>query len=287
MTQLHRHSLAGSRVERLVGRRPTFDGRPLAMQGRASLALVTAAIASFVGGTVSIVLFTAFALALASVALSFGPPEIFALMLLAFATFVGLGGDDIPKTILSICLGLVFAAVGFDQISGAPRLVFFDSPTNRMLKVADIERVSGLAHQHGALAVLDNTFAGFHQHGDYDIDLFVHSLTKYASGAGDVMGGAVIGNVELIESLRADFNLLGAHLDPKAAYLMQRSLKTYFVRYREQCATALAVAGWLERDGRLRRDPDGSILLTGLSASAASCRRPSRVPPTLAKVLHS
>lgn len=127
------------------------------------------------------------------------------------------------------------------------RLVFFESPTNPMLKVADIERVSGLAHQHGALAVLDNTFAGFHQHGDYDIDLFVHSLTKYASGAGDVMGGAVIGNAELIESLRADFNLLGAHLDPQAAYLMQRSLKTYFVRYREQCATALAVAGWLEQ----------------------------------------
>jgi len=104
----------------------TFDGRPLAMRGRASLALVTAAIASFVGGTVSIILFTAFAPLLASVALNFGPPEIFALMLLAFATFVGLGGDDIPKTILSICLGLVFAAVGFDQISGAPRLVFFD-----------------------------------------------------------------------------------------------------------------------------------------------------------------
>ena len=104
----------------------TFDGRPLALQGRASLALVTAAIASFAGGTVSIVLFTAFAPPLASVALSFGPPEIFALMLLAFATFVGLGGDDIPKTILSICLGLVFAAVGYDQISGAPRLVLFD-----------------------------------------------------------------------------------------------------------------------------------------------------------------
>ena len=49
-------------------------------------------------------------------------------MLLAFATFVGLGGDDIPKTVFSICLGLVFAAVGFDEISGAPRLVFFDIP---------------------------------------------------------------------------------------------------------------------------------------------------------------
>ena len=104
----------------------TFDGRPLALQGRASLALVTAAIASFCGGTVSIMLFTAFAPPLASVALSFGPPEIFSLMLLAFATFVGLGGDDIPKTILSICLGLVFAAVGYDQISGAPRLVLFN-----------------------------------------------------------------------------------------------------------------------------------------------------------------
>lgn len=104
----------------------TFDGRPLALKGRASLALVTAAVASFVGGTVSIILFTMFAPVLASVALSFGPPEIFALMLLAFATFVGLGGDDIPKTILSICLGLVFAAIGFDEISGAPRLVFFE-----------------------------------------------------------------------------------------------------------------------------------------------------------------
>src|SRR5690606_9033577 len=104
----------------------TFDGRPLALQGRASLALVTAAVASFIGGTVSNVLFTVFAPLLAKVALSFGPPEIFALMLLAFATFVGLGGDDIPKTILSICLGLVFAAVGFDEILCSPRLVIFE-----------------------------------------------------------------------------------------------------------------------------------------------------------------
>jgi putative tricarboxylic transport membrane protein len=104
----------------------TFDGRPLALMGKARLALVTAAVASFIGGTVSNVLFTGFAPMLASVALSFGPPEIFALMLLAFATFVGLGGDDIPKTIFSICIGLVLAAVGFDSISGEPRLVFFE-----------------------------------------------------------------------------------------------------------------------------------------------------------------
>ncbi len=104
----------------------TFDGRPLARQGRASLALVTAALASFAGGTIANLLFTGFAPVLASLALSFGPPEVFALMLLAFATFIGLGGDDIPKTIFSICFGLVLGAIGFDQISGAPRLVLFD-----------------------------------------------------------------------------------------------------------------------------------------------------------------
>lgn len=104
----------------------TFDGRPLALKGRADLALVTAAIASFVGGSIANVLFTAFAPPLASVALDFGDPEIFALMLLAFATFVGLGGDDIPKTIFSICIGLVLATVGIDIMSGEPRLIFAD-----------------------------------------------------------------------------------------------------------------------------------------------------------------
>ena len=104
----------------------TFDGRPLAMQGKADLALVAAAIASFVGGTISVILFTAFAPPLAEVALAFGPPEEFALMMLAFATFIGLGGDDIPKTFFSIMIGLVFSAVGLDIISGEPRLIFFD-----------------------------------------------------------------------------------------------------------------------------------------------------------------
>ncbi len=106
----------------------TFDGRPLAMQGKADLALVAAATASFIGGTISVILFTLFAPPLAEVALSFGAPEIFALMLLAFATFVGLGGDDIPKTLFSIFIGLVFSAVGLDVVSGQPRLIFGDIP---------------------------------------------------------------------------------------------------------------------------------------------------------------
>ena len=104
----------------------TFDGRPLALQGKAHIALMAAALASFAGATVSNMMFTGFAPMLASVALDFGNPEIFALMLLAFATFAGLGGDDFPKTIFSICFGLALSAVGFDIISGEPRLIFFD-----------------------------------------------------------------------------------------------------------------------------------------------------------------
>ena len=106
----------------------TFDGRPLALQGLADKALVAAAAASFVGGTISVILFTLFALPMAEVALAFGPPETFALMMLAFATFVGLGGDDIPKTLFSILIGLVFSAVGLDIISGEPRLIFGGLP---------------------------------------------------------------------------------------------------------------------------------------------------------------
>jgi putative tricarboxylic transport membrane protein len=106
----------------------TFDGRPMALAGNADRALISAASASFVGGTISIVLFTLFAPPLADVALAFGPPEEFALMMLAFATFIGLGSDDIPKTFFSIFLGLALATVGLDIVSGKPRLIFFDLP---------------------------------------------------------------------------------------------------------------------------------------------------------------
>jgi len=125
------------------------------------------------------------------------------------------------------------------------RLVVFESPTNPVLKVADIARVTQLARSHGALTLLDNTLGGLHNHGEFDVDLFAHSLTKYASGHGDVMGGAVIGRKELIDSLRTDFSTLGPTLDPHAAFLILRGLKTYFVRWDAQCGNALRVAEFL------------------------------------------
>jgi cystathionine beta-lyase/cystathionine gamma-synthase len=150
-----------------------------------------------------------------------------------------LGRFGITHTMLGI---EDLAAVERELAARATRLVLFESPTNPITRIADIEALTRLARAAGALTVMDNTFAGFHQHGEYDVDIFIHSLTKYASGAGDVMGGAVIARGELIRGMRTDFSALGGVLDPHAAFLILRGLKTYFVRYQAQCASAAQLA---------------------------------------------
>jgi putative tricarboxylic transport membrane protein len=102
----------------------TFDGHPLARQGKPGIALTAAFTSSFIGAAVAIILFTFFAPPLAELALKFGPPENFAVLLLAFATFAGLGGGDPAKTIFMTLLGLLLATIGFDIVSGQPRMNF-------------------------------------------------------------------------------------------------------------------------------------------------------------------
>jgi cystathionine beta-lyase/cystathionine gamma-synthase len=150
-----------------------------------------------------------------------------------------LGRFGVAHTMLSI-----EDTAGIERVLGTQpvRLVYFESPTNPVTKIADIAAITRAARAAGALTVMDNTFAGFHQHGEYDVDVFVHSLTKYASGAGDVMGGAVIARAELIRGLHTHFGALGGTLDPHAAFLILRGLKTYFLRYPAQCASALRIA---------------------------------------------
>jgi cystathionine beta-lyase/cystathionine gamma-synthase len=133
------------------------------------------------------------------------------------------------------------------------RLVWFESPTNPILKIVDLEYLTRVAHAHGALAILDNTFAGFHNHGRYPVDLYVHSLTKYASGHGDVMGGAIIGSRDLIGRMRYEAATLGPTLDPHAAFLVLRGLKTYHLRRDAQVANAQRVAEFLASHPRVAR----------------------------------
>ncbi|MDP9084755.1 MAG: aminotransferase class I/II-fold pyridoxal phosphate-dependent enzyme [Pseudomonadota bacterium] len=133
------------------------------------------------------------------------------------------------------------------------RVVLFESPTNPLTKIADIEHLVTHARRAGALTVLDNTFAGFHNHGAYDVDIFLHSLTKHASGHGDVMGGAIIARRELIAQMRKDILSMGPTLDPHAAFLIQRGMRTYVLRYERQCANALALSRYLDDHPRVRQ----------------------------------
>jgi cystathionine beta-lyase/cystathionine gamma-synthase len=171
-----------------------------------------------------------------------------------------LGRLGIQHTILSI-----EDDAGIERVlAGRPtRLVWFESPTNPVTRIADIGRITRAAHAHNVLTVLDNTFAGFHNHGQYGVDVFVHSLTKYASGHGDVMGGAIIAREELIRAMRRDTILLGGLLDPHAAFLVMRGMKTYYLRYEAQVASAARIAAFLEDHAAVAR-----VHYPGLAAHA-------------------
>src|SRR5499427_1969932 len=102
----------------------TFDGYPLARKGQGGQALTAAFTSSFVGAFFSIVLITLFAPLLAEIALKFGPPEFFAIQLLTFSSFVGLGGGNPLKSLVTILLGFILAAVGLDIVTGQLRMTF-------------------------------------------------------------------------------------------------------------------------------------------------------------------
>ncbi len=131
------------------------------------------------------------------------------------------------------------------------RAVFFEAPTNPMLIVPNIQEILARAKAHEVISILDNTFSGFHNHTQYAVDLYVHSLTKYANGHGDVMGGVVLGSKQRIQHLRPFASALGPVLDPETAFMILRGLKTYWVRYRQQCANAEALAELLQADPRI------------------------------------
>src|SRR5918996_218192 len=102
----------------------TFDGYPMAKDGRSGEALTAAFTSSFVGAFFSIVLITFFAPLLAEVALKFGPPEFFAIQLLTFSSFVGLGGGNPLKSLATILIGFMLSTVGLDIVTGQLRLTF-------------------------------------------------------------------------------------------------------------------------------------------------------------------
>ena len=127
-------------------------------------------------------------------------------------------------------------------------LLYLETPTNPTLKVLDLSRLSAAAKRAGATVVVDNTFATPMNTNPLALgaDLVLHSATKFLGGHADALGGVVCGSREVVERIYHYREITGATLDPTAAYLLLRGMKTLHLRVRQQNESALKIARFLE-----------------------------------------
>jgi cystathionine beta-lyase/cystathionine gamma-synthase len=135
------------------------------------------------------------------------------------------------------------------------KVCVFESPTNPTLRVLDLAKVAAAARAAGMVSLVDSTFATpFVQRPlKLGVDLVMHSATKYLNGHSDHLAGALIGRREVLDPIRKLSHQLGASMDPQVAYDLLRGLKTFAVRMERQCATALALARFLEEQKTVTR----------------------------------
>ncbi len=134
------------------------------------------------------------------------------------------------------------------EIKKGCKLVYLESPTNPTLKVMDLKRLIKVAHDNGALVVVDNTFATPVNQKPLELgaDLVLHSATKFIGGHSDAMGGIVCGSKELIDKIYHFREITGATLHANTAYLLIRGLKTLELRVQRQNDSAMKLAKYLE-----------------------------------------
>lgn len=128
------------------------------------------------------------------------------------------------------------------------RAIYVESISNPLMGVIDLRAVVAFAREHGLISIIDNTFTtpiGFRP-AEWGFDISLHSGTKYLNGHSDIVAGAVIGSRELIDRVKHKLAYLGGSLDPHAAFLLHRGMKTLALRVRCQSASALAIARFLE-----------------------------------------
>ncbi len=136
-----------------------------------------------------------------------------------------------------------------------PGAIVMETIANPLLRVPALDRIAEMANEAGAPLIVDNTFATpmMVRPIEYGAAMSVHSLTKYLSGHGDVMGGVVVANAEHIEPLRNLSRTVGFNLGSFEAYLAMRGVKTFPVRMERQCANACTVATWLAEHPAVER----------------------------------
>ena len=147
---------------------------------------------------------------------------------------------------------------------GRTKLVWVETPTNPMLTIGDIEALATVAHDAGALLVVDNTFASpyLQQPLTLGADVVVHSTTKYVGGHSDVVGGAVVvRDLDLADRIGFHQNAMGAVAGPFDAFLTHRGLKTLGVRMDRHCDNAEKIAEFLDGDPRVTE-----VIYPGLAA---------------------
>ncbi|HWG10783.1 MAG TPA: PLP-dependent aspartate aminotransferase family protein [Rhodanobacteraceae bacterium] len=136
------------------------------------------------------------------------------------------------------------------------RMIWAETPTNPMLKLVDLKKVSAFAKKHGLLLVVDNTFCSpmLQRPIEHGADIVVHSATKYLNGHSDMVGGvAIAANKELAERMAFLQNSVGAIAGPFDAFLALRGVKTLALRMRAHCENALELARWLEKRPAVER----------------------------------
>jgi cystathionine beta-lyase/cystathionine gamma-synthase len=135
------------------------------------------------------------------------------------------------------------------------RMLYVESPTNPSLRVVDFKKAAALARQHGLLSMIDSTFGTpiNQRPAEYGIDLVMHSGTKYLSGHADLTCGVVCGSQKLMDQLWESRTTLGNCMDPHAAWMLIRGLKTLAVRVARQNENAMRVAEFLSKHGKVRR----------------------------------
>ncbi len=129
------------------------------------------------------------------------------------------------------------------------RVVYIETPSNPAMQVTDIRAVAELAHAHGCLLVVDNTFASpyLQQPLNLGADVVLHSVTKFINGHADVVGGVLVAReADLVRRLRAVMIATGCNMDPHQAFLVRRGLKTLGLRLERAQSSALQIAAWLE-----------------------------------------
>jgi cystathionine gamma-synthase len=135
------------------------------------------------------------------------------------------------------------------------RLIFTELPTNPYLRVVDLPRLVEIARRHGCLLAVDSTFATpFNiRPAEFGADLVIHSGTKYLGGHNDLLAGSVAGPAEIIHKLKDAQNMLGPTIDPHAAYLLLRGMKTLSLRIQRHNENGQRVAEFLESHPAVRR----------------------------------